>query len=74
MMKDIDEIGWVVAIPFIITIVIISGFFGWRQAMQQPAPTWNCIEPAEGIGWAMYCEVGDCNVLFIGDEWEMECE
>ena len=35
--------------------------------------TWNCIEPADGIGWAMFCEVGECNVLFYGDEFAMEC-
>ena len=41
---------------------------------QQPIAPWDCIEPVDDIGWATFCEVGDCNVLFYGDDVIMECE
>jgi hypothetical protein len=74
MMKYIDKKIEVLVILFILAITVSSYFTGWQHAMRQPADTWHCIEPAEGIGWAMFCEVGSCNVLFYGDDFVMECE
>ena len=59
---------------FVILLSATVLIFAYQGVMHTVVtPTWNCIEPADGIGWAMFCEVGECNVLFYGDDFVMEC-
>ena len=69
MLRDI--VIFAIAIIFVSVAITIASVY---LDEQQPTTPWDCIEPVDDIGWATFCEVGDCSVLFYGDDVIMECE